>query len=254
MTKRVERSDDQSLKGPADGKGPNHVLRELTDEEIQSLEDAIDNPIERKYLVHWVSLSIRGVVRSSTLPSSRQLRDDFIRMGREGRQWIRNVSAYPDIFTPRERAERDSLIKAAKAFCDSIDFRVAQAASSIKAGQPKTSPALEIFIDNMIGVAKKAKILPSTPQRGNAVKKSRTAKGHIIKSAAEGPLPPFYRFVLEVVSISIEIISTSSLSGPQKSAAISVLPKTEKALIKAIVKKRGRVRAYKEGATGLTEW
>jgi hypothetical protein len=154
------------------------------------------------------------------------------------------------------------LIKAAKAFCDSIDFRVAQAASSIKAGQPKTSPALEIFIDNMIGVAKKAKILPSTPQRGNAVKKSRgnavkksrTAKGHIIKSAAEGPLPPFYRFVLEVVSISIEIISTSSLSGPQKSAAISVLPKTEKALIKAIVKKRGRVRAYKEGATGLTEW
>lgn len=254
MTKQVERLDDRSSKDPADGKGPNHALRDITEEEVQKLEDALGKPVDREHLVYWVPLSIRGIVHSSNLPHARQLRDDLIRMGREGRQWIRNVSAYPDIFTPRERVERHSLIRATKAFCDSVDFRVAQAASSIKAGRQKTHPAFKAFLDNMIGIAKKAKVLPSTPQRGKPIKKRRTAKGHIIKSAAEGPLPPFYRFVLEALAISVEVISTSPLSKRQKSAALSMLPKTDEALIKAIEKRRGRVRDYKEGTARLTEW
>jgi hypothetical protein len=244
---RREPSNDQS----ATKSSP--IIRRLTETEIQRLEGALGKPIERDYLVHWISLSIRRVVELSSLPSDRQLRNDLTRMAREGRQWIRHVADYPVIFFPRAQAERDRLMKTAEAFCQSIDELAAQAASSVKAGQRKTHPAFEAFLDNVIGIAKKGWITPSTPQRKKGITKRRR-KGHIIKSAAKQPPPSFYRFASEALAISLEVIHSSLLSNPQKSAALSIFPKTEEALIKAIENKRGRVRDYKEGTIGLTEW
>jgi hypothetical protein len=256
MARRLpEPSNDQSRSSNRNAASKSSaIIRRLTETEIQRREGALGKPIERNYLVHWVSLSIRGVVELSSLPSTRQLRNDLTRMAREGRQWIRHVADYPDIFSPRARAERDRLMETAEAFCQSIDVLAAQAASSIKAGQRKTHPAFEAFLDNLIGIAKKEWITPSTPQRRRRITKKRIIKGHIKKSAVKQPPPPFYQFVLEALTISLEVINASPLSNPQKSAARSIFPKTEEALIKAIENRRGRVRDYKEGTSGLTEW
>jgi hypothetical protein len=254
MTKIAERSSDRgSLGTRGNGTTAKLAIRQLTKEEIETLEGALGQYIDRKYLVHWMSHSIGALVQFSSLPSARELRDDLHRIAREGRQWIRHVAAYPNIFPPAGRMQRDALITAGEAFCAGIDYLVAQATPSIKAGRRKTHPAFQAFLDNMIGIAKKARIRPSTPQRTRPPPKKKRIKGHLVKSAARQPPPPFFQFVQEALTISLEVINTSSLSKAQKAEAVSILPKTEEALIKAIENKRGGARAYKAGAFGLIE-
>jgi hypothetical protein len=238
---------------PTDGHRPQLAIRQLTEEEIQRLERALGKHIDRQYLVHWISYSINALVQVSSFPSARQLRDDLKAMAREGRQWIRHVAEYPNIFPPRARSERDRLIEAAELFCQSVDLLVSQAGSSVKKGNTKTHRAFQAFLDNMIGIAKKARVTPSTPQRKRSLKKRRI-KGHIVQSAAKPPPPPFFQFISEAMTICVEVIHTSRLSNPQKSGALSILPKSEEALIKAIESRRGHVRAYKESTAGLVEW
>jgi hypothetical protein len=67
---------------------------------------------------------------------------------------------------------------------------------------------LRAFLDRMIGVAKKAKVLPSTPMRAIPTKK---------------PPPPFFQFVLEALAISRDVIRSSPLPPHQKAAALSIL-------------------------------
>jgi len=43
-----------------------HNIRQLTEEEISRLERALGKPIERDYLVYWISTAIRELVKLST--------------------------------------------------------------------------------------------------------------------------------------------------------------------------------------------
>jgi hypothetical protein len=61
------------------------TLRALTDEEIERLKKALRKPIDRSYLVHWVSQAIRDVAKLSTLPRLGVVRDDVLRVARAGR-------------------------------------------------------------------------------------------------------------------------------------------------------------------------
>jgi hypothetical protein len=88
MAKKIEEPNSRSSRKPADHDRSRPAIRQLTEEETQTIERALGKHIDRAYLVHWVSESIRGVVQSSSLPTARQLCDDLIQMRREGRQWI----------------------------------------------------------------------------------------------------------------------------------------------------------------------
>ena len=86
-------------------------IRPLTQTEIERLEDAFGGSVDRAYLVHWVSDGIADVVRLSALPTQRELRADLVRIAREGRQWLRRVREYSDIFPLRERVELEEFGK-----------------------------------------------------------------------------------------------------------------------------------------------
>jgi hypothetical protein len=119
-----------------------------------SLERALGKPVDRQYLAYWVSEAIRDVVKLSMLPTARQLRTDLTRMARDGRQWLRHVSDYYELFSPRQRAELDQLLLGADVFLANVDFMAAQAAEMINAGRPRTHFGLLAFLDRMIGIAK----------------------------------------------------------------------------------------------------
>ena len=108
-------------------------IRPLAEVELESLERALGKPVDRQYLAYWVSEAIRDVVKLSMLPTARQLRTDLTRIPRDGRQWLRHVSDYYELFSPRQRAELDQLLLGADVFLASVDFMAAQAAEMIKA-------------------------------------------------------------------------------------------------------------------------
>jgi len=115
-------------------------------------------------------------------------------------------------------------------FFDGIDVLAAEAAASSKARRSRTPFGLRAFLDRMIGVAKEAKVLPSTPMRAIPTKK----------------LPPlFFQFVLEALAMSRDVIRSSPLLPHQKAAAFSILQiKSNEALIKILEELRGRVGDY----------
>lgn len=239
MPKKIENAKRSSHVISARGAHESLEIRPLTEAEIERLEQALGKPIDRQYLTYWVSTAISDVVRLSTLLTAREFRTDFMRMAREGRQWIREVSAYPNVFVLRVQEERDHLIEAADAFCNSLDILVARAARSIRAGQPRTHFAYYAFLEYMIGIAKRARVLPSTPQRAIPPQK---------------PAPAFFQFVRHALTISREVIETSPVPDDRKSAALMILKsKRESALIKAIENLRGRIGDYREGTIGLVE-
>ena len=60
-------------------------MRPLKDTEIADLETALGKPIDRHYLVYWVSRAIDDVVRFSSQPTPRAARDELSKIAREGR-------------------------------------------------------------------------------------------------------------------------------------------------------------------------
>src|SRR5215471_16861396 len=70
-------------------------LRPLKAEEIDCLAAALGKPVDRNYLVFWVSQSIANAVTLSRLPSARTCRDELTRVAREGRQWLRRIEERP---------------------------------------------------------------------------------------------------------------------------------------------------------------
>jgi hypothetical protein len=62
--------------------GPTHrsemTVRPLTEAEIELLERSLGRPVDRTMLVHWVSQSIRDVVRLRDLPTARECRDALL--------------------------------------------------------------------------------------------------------------------------------------------------------------------------------
>ena len=214
-------------------------VRPLTETELQRLESALGKSVDRQYLAHWVSEAIRDVTRLSILPSAPELRTDLMRMAREGRQWLRHATEYSDTFLPRQRSALDLLLPAAEAFLESIDFMAAQAAASIKAGRRRTHLGRLAFLDRMIGIAKRAKVRPSTPMRAIPTKR---------------PPPPFFQFVFEALAISRDVIASSPLPDSQKAAALSILRiRSKEALIKVLEELRGRISDYQDSTHGLVE-
>ena len=213
-------------------------IRPLAEDELQRLERALGKSVDRQYLAYWVSEAIRDVVKLSMLPTAHQLRTDLTRMARDGRQWLRHVDEYYDTFSPRQRAELDQLRTAADAFLESVDFMAAQAAASIKAGRPRTHFGLLAFLDRMVGIAKRTKVLPSTPMRAIPTKKSP---------------PAFFQFVDEALAISRDVIGSLPLSPGQEFAALSILDTgSNEALIKILEELRGRVSVTRSRLTDLS--
>jgi hypothetical protein len=214
-------------------------IRPLSEAELQKLEGALGSPVERQYLAYWVSQATRDVARLSVLPTPQQLNIDLRRMARDGRRWLRETSEYSAIFSPAQRAALERLVEAGTPFFDGIDALVALAAASTKAGRPRTHFALQAFLDRIIGIAKKAKVLPSTPMRAIPTKK---------------PPPPFFQFVLEALAVARDVIRSSPLPPHQRAAALSILQiKSKEALIKILEELRGRVGDYEVTAHGLIE-
>jgi hypothetical protein len=124
-------------------------------------------------------------------------------------------------------------------FCDSAEAVAKHIDTGIKPGHPPTPFPLKAFLENMIGIAKTAKILPSTPSR----------------AVAPHSPPAFFNFTKAALAIAREVIKSSPLPEDQRSAALLILRvQSDAALIKIIEELRGHVRDYREGPYGLVEW
>lgn len=214
-------------------------LRPLTEEEIDGLQRCLGRPVDRTYLRHWVSTAIADVVRLSVLPSPRQVRADLEHMGQEGREWLQHINERSELFSPRMHSEFDDLVKAAEAFCQSVDVVATDLAKSVKAGRPQTPFALRAFLNRLKGVAKRARVLPRTPSRQYTEKESTL---------------PFFQFISSALAVAVNVIETSSVPRAHKVAAVRVLTiHSREALIKVLEELRGRISDYQESEHGLVQ-
>jgi hypothetical protein len=132
------------------------------------------------------------------------------------------------------------LLAAAEPFLEGLDFMAAQAAASTKAGHPRTHFGLLAFLNRMIGIAKRARVRPSTPMRAIPTKRAP---------------PPFFQFVLEALAVARDIIASSPLPDSHKAVALSTLRiNSKEALIKILEELRGRTGDYRDTPRGLVEW
>jgi hypothetical protein len=215
-------------------------IRPLTETEIAQLEEALGKPVERSYLVYWVSEAIRDVIRFSTAPTPREYRDELEEIAQQGRNWIETVEgARRTSLLPVPGVE--ALIGSVTNFCEAIESLVTRLDHSIQPGHPRTPFALEAFLDRLIGIAKRARVLPSTP--------SRAFRSQI---APRLP-PPFYNFVTESLEIAMEVIKSSPLPETEMLAALRTLAVTDGSLSKILERLRGRIGDYHESAHGLVE-
>ena len=217
-------------------------IRHLTDAEIDSLEQVLGAPVDRQKLANWLSHSIEYAVRSASQPTPRQVRDSLFRFEREGRQWLRAMdeSSIAPLLTAR--ANLRQLKNSATSYCDRLDSLARQVAALVR-GRPRTPAALELFVDNMIGIAKQAKVRPSTPSRSTKRKRDYS--------------PPFFAFLTKTLRIARQMIRSSSLPEKSKRAALANLPfRSTDALGKLVVKRRGRIASYRLSSDkrALVEW
>lgn len=217
----------------------NTDLRSLTEREIERLELALSKPVDRKYLVFWISRSISNATLP-TQPTARERRDGLVRLARQGRRWLQQIEVCPGAIQLGRGDKLDELRAMVARFCDRVDSLAEEVGRSIKSGHPRTPLALEAFLQNMIGIAKQAKLLPSTPTRYLDTKR---------------PPPAFFNFVEEALAIAGDVIESSPLPEHQQRAAFSKLRVNGRdALIKFVEGLRGRVSDYQESSHGLVEW
>jgi hypothetical protein len=215
-------------------------IRPLTDFEIEKLENALGKPVDRNYLVFWVSRAISDIVIHSLQPTGSEYRTWLWGIAHTGRRWLQQIEAGSGGTSLPPSFDQAVLTASVTKFCDQVEALADQIAASIKPGHPRTPRLLEAFLDRMIGIAKRAKVLPSTPSR--AVTPRR-------------PPPEFLQFVLLAIATARAVIDSSDLSQGQKEAALSVLRyHSKEALIKIVERLRGRIRDYRNSARGLTEW
>jgi hypothetical protein len=215
-------------------------MRPLKDTEIVDLETALGKPIDRHYLVYWVSRAIDDVLRFSSQPTPRAARDELSKIAREGRAWIQRINEFSGAFLLRQYAELDGLTTTVAEFCAGVDSVIERLEPSVTAGHPRIPIPLEAFLHNMIGIAKKAKVLPSTPSRASTGREAGTA---------------FLNFVQAALAISRDVIESSPLADEQKQAGLSILQvQSRSALIKILETLRGRIGDYRDSAGGLVEW
>jgi hypothetical protein len=229
---------------------PNHsnAIRPLTDNEVARLETALGQPVERMYLSHWVSQGIQAFLLLVTLPSPRERRDELKQIAEQGRKWIatleqsRSAPLLPAVLLPAE-IDLEHLISSARTFCAVVGSLARHLDQAVGPGHPRTSIALDVLLNYLIGIAKRAKVRPSLPSRA------------LLGAIDLGPVPPFYGFVHEALDIAMEVIRSSPLPHDQIDAALAALSNvTDQSLVKTLERLRGPVRQYREGAAGLVEW
>jgi hypothetical protein len=218
-------------------------IRPLTDTEIAQLESALGKPVDRDYLVYWVSQAIRDVVKLSTLPSRREYRDELSQIARQGRRWVQHLEQSRSASVLPKTLKLERVISSVTTFCERVESVAAHAESLIGPGRHRIPFALEIFLNHLIGVAKRAQVLPSTPSRAL---RSQTAPRRP---------PPFFEFVTEALDIAIEVVKSSSLPKTEMNAVLSVLAsRTDPNLTKILERLRGQISNYQPSAHGLVEW
>ena len=90
MSKQKEKS--------AVSRRPDDCVRPLQENDVKELERALGNPIDRAYLVFWVSRGIGDCVRLSTQPTPREARHELLKIAGEGREWINRIQDFPAHF------------------------------------------------------------------------------------------------------------------------------------------------------------
>jgi hypothetical protein len=218
-------------------------IRPLTDDEIARLEKALGRPIERPYLVQWVSRAIQAFIVLMTLPTPRERRDDLKEIAKQGREWIETVDQSRSARLLPAPLDVEQLMNSARTFCHIVESLAEQLDQAVGPGHPRTTVAVDAFLDRLIGIAKRAKVLPSTPSRA------------LLGPIEPPPGPPFFVFVHEAVEIAMEVIRSSKLPRDQMDAALAALSEvTDQSLVKALERLRGRIGDYRECTIGLVEW
>jgi hypothetical protein len=221
---------------------PEMTIRPLTETEIELLERSLGRPVDRNSLVHWVSQSIRDVVRLRDLPTATQCRDALLLAARDGREWIQDINHCPCASLIGQKADLDELTAGVARICDRAEVVAKEFRAAIKPGRHRAPFALEAFLDRMIGIAKMAKVLPSTPGRAP---RSQTAPRQP---------PVFFNFVKTALAIARDVIRTSPLPHGKQEALLVLQPQSEAALGKLLERLRGRTGNYRESERGLVEW
>ena len=215
-------------------------IRPLTDTEIDSLAELLGSHIDRPYLVDWISKSINYTVRSARLGTPRQIRNSLLEVERDGREWLKRIDQSRVRPWLTLRANLPEFRATVVAFCDHVNTLAQELNTVVGLGRSRTPPALEAFVDHMIGIAKKANVLPSTPSR---------------RSDRKADLTKFLKFLVRAVGIARRVIKTSKLPEDVKAQALSRLQYTSTdALSKVVVKVRGRIGNYRATPHGLVEW
>jgi hypothetical protein len=163
------------------------------------------------------------------------------RLARQGRLWLREIAENPLQAVLCGYTNFERLNDEVTQFCDQVDAIRRQYGVGVKTGPPRRRLLLQVFIGELIGIAKLAGVPPSTPGRA------------ILPTT---PPPPFYRFVTAALMIAEEIVVSSSLPERQREVAQSVFTvASDEALVKQIETVRGRVGDYvpSESGHGLVE-
>jgi hypothetical protein len=216
-------------------------LRPLTEREIENLEQALGKPVDRAYLVNWLTTAMQDVIRLSKQPTARECRDDFFQLVQEGRSWIERLRACRSTTVLPPSVELGRVTATVAKFCDRIDFMAKQIDRSVGPGHPPTPFLMTAFLERMIGIAKRARVLPSTPSRA-----ARTSGR---------PVPAFLEFVETALAVARDVINSSPVPDDQKNAALLILRvQSRKALVKVVENLRGPIGNYQDSPGGLTEW
>ena len=227
-------------------------IRPLSETETQRLEQALGAQVDREYLVHWVSQAIADAVMLASQPTPREVRDGLLQIERSGRLWLRALEESKAGSLLAARANLSEFRAGAATFCDRVSS-LARQVDAVVRGHPRTSIALEQFVDRMIGIAKRAKVLPSAPSRA-AKKRARVrVAGHAATRRRAVPTS-FFKFLTTAIRVARSVIKTSALPDDQQAAALSKMRiHSEDALNKLVVKLRSRVRHYSPTPFGLVE-
>ena len=218
-------------------------IRPLTEDEIARLERALGSPIDQNYLAYWMSQAIRAFIVLLRVPPPRERRDELKEIAEQGRKWIETVEQSRSARLLPALVDVEHLISSARTFCETAASLAWALDQSVGPGHPRTNVALEALLNPLIGIAKRAKVLPSTPSRD------------LLDLVDAPPGPPFFRFVTAALDIAMAVIRSSPLPREQMDPALAALSNvTDQALAKTLERLRGRVGQYRESAAGLVEW
>ena len=148
---------------------------------------------------------MQDVIRLSNQPTARECRDDLFQIVQEGRSWLNRLGACPGTTVLPPSVELGRVTATVAKFCDRIDFIAKQIDRSVGRGHPRTPFLMTAFLEKMIGIAKRARVFPSTPSRA-----ARTSGR---------PVPAFLKFVETALAIARDV--DQIVTGPRPSKECS---------------------------------